>query len=147
MAPTDIINDVSATDGSASAEGTDWFSEDTATFGDRLAGAREAAGLSQSSLAGRLGVKTSVLRRWEDDLSEPRANRLTILAGMLGVSLSWLMTGRGDGPDAPTDEPVMTNDVKVMLNELRVLRTQMAAAAGQMATLEKRLRKVLSNPE
>lgn len=145
MTSTDTMSDAETPN--EEAEGAGWYSEDTATFGDRLAGARDAAGLTQGALAGRLGVKTSVLRKWEEDLSEPRANRLTILAGMLGVSLSWLMTGRGDGPDAPADEPVMTHDVKAMLNELRVLRTQMTAAATQMATLEKRLRKVLSHPE
>ena len=36
----------------------DWFSEETATFGDRLAGAREGAGLSQKDLASRVGVRT-----------------------------------------------------------------------------------------
>jgi len=76
-----------------------WYSEDAATFGDRLAAAREAAGLSQKAMAERLGVKMGTYRNWEDDASEPRANRLTLLAGMLGVSMRWLMTGEGQGPD------------------------------------------------
>ena len=34
----------------------DWFGPDAATFGDRVAGAREAAGMTQAQLARRLGV-------------------------------------------------------------------------------------------
>lgn len=130
-------------------DGTDdhsnWYGEETATFGDRLAGAREAAGLTQSDLADKLGVKTSTLRKWEDDLAEPRANRLQMLAGMLGVSLSWMMTGRGDGPEGPSDAPEISADVRAMLDEMRALRSQMSAAATQLATLEKRLRKALTS--
>ena len=37
----------------------DWYGEASATFGDRLAGAREAAGLSQEALAAKLGVMPS----------------------------------------------------------------------------------------
>ena len=74
------------------------YSDATATFGDRLTAARQGAGLKRKEVARQLGVKTSTLRNWEEDLNEPRANRLTILAGMTGVSLVWLMTGQGAGP-------------------------------------------------
>jgi DNA-binding XRE family transcriptional regulator len=53
-----------------------WYGADVATFGDRLAGAREAAGLSQEDLAQRLGVRLTTLQNWEEDLAEPRGNRL-----------------------------------------------------------------------
>jgi len=74
---------------------TDWYGAETATFGDRLAGAREAAGLSQEELATRLGVRLETLIGWEEDAADPRANRLQMLAGMLNVSLMWLLTGEG----------------------------------------------------
>ena len=85
-----------------------WFSEDAATFGDRLAGARDAAGLDQKGLAEKLGVKLVTIAGWENDLKEPRANRLQMLSGILGVSLSWLLTGEGDGPEAPEDAVVVS---------------------------------------
>jgi HTH-type transcriptional regulator, cell division transcriptional repressor len=50
-----------------------WFSADATTFGDRLAGAREAAGLSQAALAKRIGLKTATMEAWENDVKEPRA--------------------------------------------------------------------------
>jgi ribosome-binding protein aMBF1 (putative translation factor) len=72
------------------SEGRGWYDADTTTFGDRMTGAREAAGLSQAELAKRLGVKVKTIRAWENDRSEPRANRLQMLAGILGVSIMWL---------------------------------------------------------
>lgn len=121
-------------------ETKDWYSEETATFGDRLAAARDAAGLTQKELAQRMGIKTSTLRHWEEDLSEPRANRLSLFAGMLGVSLSWLLTGEGEGLSAPSEDEVLAPDVTEILSEFRAVRAQMAQATERMARLEKRLR-------
>ena len=88
----------------------DWYDPETTTFGDRLSGAREAAGMSQAALARRLGVKATTLRSWEEDRAEPRANRVQMLSGLLNVSLVWLLTGEGDG--VPTDgEDEASDDV------------------------------------
>ncbi len=121
-----------------------WFSEATATFGDRLAGARENAGLSVAELAGQIGVASKVIDAWEADAKEPRANRLQMLAGLLGVSLTWLMTGAGDGPDAPEDTTPITADVAAILGEMRALRQTIGQSGDRLAVLEKRLRKQLT---
>ncbi|MFZ1338625.1 MAG: helix-turn-helix domain-containing protein, partial [Paracoccaceae bacterium] len=49
------------------AETGNWYAADVATFGDRLAGAREAAGLAQEDLAQRLGVRLTTVQAWEED--------------------------------------------------------------------------------
>lgn len=121
----------------------DWYSEEAATFGDRLAAAREGVGLTAGELAKRLGVKTSTVTDWENDLKEPRANRLSMLSGMLGISLSWLLTGKGEGVDAPDDAQNLDQDTLAILTEMRALRVQMAQNAEGLAQLEKRLRKSL----
>ena len=73
--------------------------EDTSdTIGGRLVRARETTGLSASQLARRIGVKTKTLRNWEMDRTAPRSNRLTILAGILNVSPTWILVGRGEAP-------------------------------------------------
>ncbi len=120
-----------------------WYHEDAATLGDRLAAAREAAGLSQTELAVQLGVKPEALDAWENDWKEPRANRLQMLAGLLGVSLRWLLTGVGDGPDDPEGLQDMPNDVRELLAEMRALRTQIARSSVRLGELEKRLRKAV----
>jgi transcriptional regulator with XRE-family HTH domain len=118
-----------------------WYSDETATFGDRLAAAREAADLTPKELAHRLGVSQPTLENWENDVSEPRANRLTMLSGILNVSLSWLMTGEGQGV-SPDAEP-LAGDATEILSEMRQLRAEMTRAATRLGVLEKRLREAM----
>jgi len=68
------------------------------TLGGRISTAREACGLSADDAARRLGVLSASWNAWERDRDVPRANRLAMMAGILGVSPSWLLTGRGSGP-------------------------------------------------
>lgn len=118
----------------------DWFSEETATLGDRIAGGREAMGLSQKDLARKIGVKTATIEKWEDDISEPRANRIQMLSGVLGVSLSWLLTGRGEGPEAPQAQDEASAEVLVLLDDIRALQADMARDVQRLAQLEKTVR-------
>ena len=121
----------------------EWYGPDAATFGDRLAAARDGAGMSQSQLAKRLGVKKSTLSAWEQDLSEPRANKLSMAAGMLNVSIMWLLTGEGDGMDAPEEDLGEVVDLSYALRELSDIRAQMRATQERAARLEKRLREMV----
>ena len=121
----------------------DWFAPDVATFGDRVAASREAAGMGQKALAKRLGVRLATLRAWENDTSEPRANRLSMLAGMLNVSMMWLINGEGEGLEGGTEPTVLPNDAAMLLAEMRQIRTEMSENVKQMARLEKRLRAMM----
>ncbi|MEO0691655.1 MAG: helix-turn-helix transcriptional regulator [Pseudomonadota bacterium] len=122
----------------------DWYSEDAATFGDRVAGAREQAGMTQKQLAKRLGVRLSTVRAWENDLSEPRANRLSMMAGILNVSMMWLITGEGEGVDAPVDATPVNDTVRDLMVEMRDLRADLLKRAEQVGRLEKRLRAAMN---
>ena len=124
--------------------GPGWYDGDTATLGDRITGAREASGLSQSELARRLGVKLATIRTWENDQAETRANKLQMLAGMLGVSIMWLLTGAGDGLEGPEEHAKLPDDLVALLGELRQTRLEQARLADRMGRLEKRLRLALS---
>lgn len=115
----------------------DYFSEEFATFGDRVAGAREAIGLNQTQLADRLGIKKDTLKKWEEDRAEPRANKLHTLAGVLNVSMIWLINGTGEGFNKGVEEDFDTND---LLAEIRAIRLENARLAERMGRLEKRLR-------
>ncbi|SLN52921.1 transcriptional repressor DicA [Roseovarius litorisediminis] len=119
-----------------------WFDPDATTFGDRVAGAREHAGMSQSDLAQRLGVKLKTLKAWEDDQSEPRANKLSMMAGLLNVSFRWLITGEGEGPIA-RGAGELSQDVAGILTEIRDIRAQLSLSVGRLGLLEKNLRKKL----
>ena len=123
---------------------TDWYGPEAATFGDRLAVARDQDGMTHTDLAKRLAVKLSTLQKWEDDLLEPRANRLSIMAGVLNVSLVWLLTGEGEGVSDPDDTDLMTPDINDLLIELREMKATMKANAEKLGRLEKKLRLKLS---
>ncbi|KMK68933.1 helix-turn-helix domain-containing protein [Puniceibacterium sp. IMCC21224] len=119
-----------------------WYGPDSATFGDRLAAARDAAGMTQEELAKRLGIKPKSLQSWEEDLAEPRANRLSMMAGLLNVSMMWLMNGEGEGLSAPPEDPPEV-DLRAVLTEIRGMQVELHASAERLGRLEKKLRKVL----
>lgn len=123
------------------AEATEnaWFADDVATFGDRLEAAREAANLSQDDLAQRLGVRDTTIASWEADEWEPRGNRLQMLAGMLNVSLMWLMTGRGAGLGVPSDEATLPLGARLALAEIAELREQLQEVTAKLRRAEEKL--------
>ncbi len=139
---TDEPHDLKLTHGEDMAP-EDWYGPDAATFGDRLAAARDKSGMSQAQLARRLGIKASTLRGWEQDVSEPRANRLSMMSGVLGVSMVWLLSGEGDGLDAPDAFEELDPDVDAILKEMRDLRVAISQSGDRLAKLEKRLRLAL----
>lgn len=128
------------------AEAKNWFDPDVATFGDRLTAAREASGMDQATLAERIGVEVQTLQNWEDDLAEPRANRLQMMAGVLGVTITWLISGEGEGLEGPASVADDADlDAQTVLMELRDLRASFSAKAEQVGRIEKRLRKYLQD--
>ncbi|MGR3390035.1 helix-turn-helix domain-containing protein, partial [Sagittula sp.] len=89
------------------------------------------------------GVKLNTLEKWEDDMSEPRANKLSMMAGILNVSMVWLITGEGEGVGNPEDETPLSADLSEILSEMRTLRMQIKARTDKLGQLEKRLRQAL----
>lgn len=108
------------------------YGENEATLGDRLTAAREFAGLSVAELAERLGVRDTALEAWEGDQAEPGTVFLGRLPGMLGVSLVWLLTGEGQGPQEGGDRSEAT---RAELRELRRLLDQAALRVDRLEEL------------
>jgi len=121
-----------------------WYSNEAATFGDRVAAARDAQGLSQKALSKKLGIGLKTLEGWENDVSEPRANKLQMLSGVLNVSLPWILTGDGQAPEDVLGDADQL-DLTDLMTEMRVLRTQMSQAADRIGVLEKRLKTAISD--
>lgn len=97
---------------------------DMDTIGGRISRAREASGLSVKDLAWRLGVKIATVRGWESDRSQPSSHRVVLLAGLLQVSLSWIVHGVGIGPSEDV-EPADGSDAtrQEMTDRLARLRS------------------------
>ena len=123
----------------------DWYGPETATFGDRLSAAIEKSGMTQKLVAKRLGIKLVTLKSWEHDISEPRANRLSMLAGLLGVSVMWLLHGEGDGVEHSDKETQVPPEINDILFEIRAVQTGLLSSADKLAKLEKQLRSRLKD--
>ena len=104
-------------------------------FGERLRNAREASGMSQKTLANRIGVKSVTVEKWGKTARWIRAaNQLQMLASLLNVPLLWLIAGSQQVPDPTagiTKEEMILQKIadldsiidllKSDLDELRVL--------------------------
>jgi transcriptional regulator with XRE-family HTH domain len=120
---------------------TDYYSDEQATFGDRLAAARTNQGMTQKQLAERLGVKNKSIAAWEDDANEPRANKLQMIAGILNISIIWLLTGEGEGVrEVSTDDD--GSELAKIIDEIRAVRYVFAVSTQKLAKLERRLRSI-----
>ena len=110
--------------------------EEEMTLGGRLYASRQNAGMSLNLVAGLLGVKSSTLKSWENDRSEPRVNKLVALAGLLGVSPTHFLAEEGnDGVDVSTKKGSRGKLVKL-------LKDEMSNAREQQKQLSQRLRKI-----
>ncbi len=81
------------------------------TLGGRISVAREASGMSVKQVVKQLGVRLATFEGWEADRSEPRANKLVALAGILNVSPSYLLGGLGTQPK--TGDPKRLDNVEI----------------------------------
>lgn len=122
------------------AQSTDIFhgSQDNDTLGGRLWRAREAIGMSESALAKALGLKKETLRAWENDRSEPRANKLVTLAGLLNVSPTWLLYGVGDAPQSET----IASELGVLRAQLQRIRDLREQTDQVVANMEKAIDRI-----
>ena len=101
------------------------------SIGSRLIAARERAGFTVAQLARRLGVQTRTLSAWERDQSEPRSNRLLMLAGMLGVSATWLLQGIGEGIEESSADAEIER-IRADVAELRGVAERMIESLDTM---------------
>ncbi len=94
------------------------------TLGGRIESARNAQGFSPAQLASRLGVLTKTIKNWESDRSEPRANKLVTLAGLLGASVMWLTTGDESPMESAIDKSLETANLSLKMEQLLSLHQQ-----------------------
>ena len=105
------------------------------TVGGRMSLAREAKAISVDEAARRLGVLASSWSAWECDRDVPRANRLANMAGILGVSPTWLLTGLGEGPGewkAGDDQGGLRQAIRQMSEDVEALNKRMRELTSRL---------------
>ena len=110
--------------------------EEEMTLGGRLYASRQNAGISLNLAASLLGVKSSTLKSWENDRSEPRVNKLVALAGLLGVSPTHFLAEEGD------DGLNMSANKGSRKELVEMLKEEISHAREEQKKLNQRLRKI-----
>lgn len=110
-------------------------------FGTRVTQARQSAGFTVKQLATRMSVKPSTIENWEAGRSEPRANKLVMLAGVLGIPVLWLLDG--EMPDGVNFD-VNRSETSVPARKLEraiALQSELAALLQEIAADVSRLQR------
>jgi len=107
-------------------------SRDKDTLGGRIGRAREAMGYDMIEAAEKIGVTQETYDNWENDRDEPRANKITIMAGVLSVSASWLLYGIGESPSSTTT----SEEVAQLRQQLYQIKELHDATGQTIASME-----------
>lgn len=113
------------------------------TLGGRLYASRQNAGMSLNMVANLLGVKSSTLKSWENDRSEPRVNKLVALAGVLGVSPTHFLAEEGnDGVDVSVSGGRHTRLIEMLKEEMSFVLEQQKNLNQQIHKMDALLKKL-----
>ena len=89
------------------------------TFGEKLKEARLKAGLSQEELSQRLSVSRSAVAKWETDKGMPDVANLKALAGLLDVSVDYLLDDENTLDLSVIREPVDLKGEKGLIKKAK----------------------------
>ena len=90
------------------------------TIGKRIGLLRRQKGLTQEELANHMGVSPQAVSKWENDQTCPDISALPKLAGLLGVTVDALLSGKEEQPAVRLLPPEQRKDPKDMLLRITV---------------------------
>ena len=90
------------------------------TIGKRIGLLRRQKGLTQEELASHMGVSPQAVSKWENDQTCPDISALPKLAGLLGVSVDELLSGKQELAPVRVLPPEERKDPRDMLLRITV---------------------------
>ena len=90
------------------------------TIGKRIGLLRKEKGLTQEELANHMGVSPQAVSKWENDQTCPDISALPRLAGLLGVTVDELLSGRQELAPVRVLPPEERKDPRDMLLRITV---------------------------
>jgi len=99
------------------------------TLGARISKAREQTGMSLSMAAKLAGIKKETLKSWEVDASEPRINKLSMLAGIFGVSVTYFLADEGHKGELEStaySKEELLNELQSQFRDIQETQQQLA---------------------
>ena len=109
------------------------------TLGGRVFQAREAANMTVAQVINRLGVRKATYMAWEADRSEPRANKLVALAGILNISPTYLLSGLGQ---ATPQTPKHQQTIEALRLEIEQLEQTLKTANKMLSQIKSQAKKL-----
>ncbi len=114
---------------------------DSLILGKRIAEARELKAYSIKKAARRLSVTEKTFKKWESGKSKPRANKVQMLSGVLGVSLLWLLNGEEQfEPDA--NNPSQLEKLSLKVERMTQLQQELAELTEEVVNEVEELHKI-----
>ena len=104
--------------------------------------ARETSGLSVDQVVKRLGVRATTYEAWEADRSEPRANKLVALAGILNISPPYLLSGLGR---QPSKQGLPEQQITQLTAQIEQLEQTLKTATASLRQIKRALAKMKQN--
>ena len=90
------------------------------TIGKRIGLLRRQKGLTQEELANHMGVSPQAVSKWENDQTCPDISALPKLAGLLGVTVDALLSGKEEQPAVRLLPPEQRKDPRDMMLRITV---------------------------
>jgi transcriptional regulator with XRE-family HTH domain len=110
-----------------------------------LAGARKDRKHTVGEIANRLGVSVVTLEGWESGACDPRANRLAQLAGILGVSVFWLLTGEGEWEWREDERSEPIDGLEGQVTRAEILVTEISSLLVEIRAQTRRLQREIDD--
>ncbi len=95
-----------------------------------------------SRIAQMCGFSEGAVRSWRDGRSDPSRSRCLTLAGSLGISLAWLMTGEGNMMEdkrapspvtAPATTATPSMDARLLSSAIGVLQATLKSTGNELS--------------
>lgn len=101
------------------------------TLGKRIKIARERLKLTQKDVGDAFGITDAAVSQWERDKEKPDLDKISKLRGVLRVTYSWLLDGKGPPPDpeAPRLEDLQPADRDVVEGLIESLHSKRGRVA------------------
>lgn len=97
----------------------------------RLRAVRDSLSLTQGEMASRLGVPYRTYQNYEQGKTAPKVASLVALSASSGISLDWLILGRGEQAGCASPQPPAL-DLKVLAGAESLIDGWLRAAGRRM---------------
>ncbi|MBN4061486.1 helix-turn-helix domain-containing protein [bacterium AH-315-G11] len=98
----------------------------------RIRFARKDVGLSQDTLAKKVGVVRATVTQWESGKAQPKGGRLSRVSNALHISVDWLLTGEGEKHSRIESSESFSPDEMALLQKYRQLGDDQKKATQTM---------------